>query len=166
MPLNKVRCKTREAPPQQVMDLKPNKALKEDVTIDPALEKRILVEMMAEDLKARDDKLDELKFLNDEMRRGYEDQIRILKDLSAKSASNPDAEQIKKMIERKEKQITELMTVQDEDVRPDNVYVEKATKALREDVPALVEVDVKKKKNGQRPLSALKKPNAVQKIWK
>ena len=158
MPLNKVRCKTREAPPQQVMDLKPNKALREDVTIDPALEKRILVEMMAEDLKARDDKLDELKFLNDEMRRGYEDQIRILKDLAAKSASNPDAEQIKKMIERKEKQITELMTVQDEDVRPDNVLVKDDA-----DIPALVKT---KKKNGQRPLSALKKPNAVQKIWK
>lgn len=172
MPLHNVRRKTN-APPKQVMEIQQasEPVAIEPVTMDPVLEKRILFEMMAIDLKERDDQLDELKFLNDEMRRGYEDQIRILKELGEKTASNPDVDQIKKMIESKEKQLISVLENKslsgDADVRPDNVYVEKATKALREDVDADIPALVKtKKKKGQRPVSALKKPNAVQKIWK
>ena len=118
------------------------------------LDKAMLVQI-AKDLKERDDQLDELKFLNDEMRRGYEGQIAILKDLADKSALNPDIEKIKSMIDRKEKELTKIMTIQDG--KEDNI-----AEAKDEEPPKLLRQE--RKKNLIRPTTASKKPGA--KIWK
>lgn len=126
MPLHDLCKECDHKPPEvQIMNIdKLNDAIQRRINEEQI--KRLSIETIADELKKRDESLNDLKEINNQLKTHYESQIAILKKLANENINdvkNDNSENILNAIKKKEKLLSDLIQ-ESMETRADNVISE------------------------------------------